>query len=66
MTEQELNNGAAQFFGKHPVGVELRRRWDHRVQELTKQLVYETDPVKITNLQGKIQYHKEVLQEVGI
>lgn len=66
MTEQELRNGAAQFFGKHPVGKELRERWDRRVQELTKQLVYETDPIKVGNLQAKIQYHKDVLQEAGI
>lgn len=67
MNDQEVRNGAAQFFTKHLVGMELRRRWDHRVQEMAKQLVYETDPIKLANLQAKIQYHKDVLQpEIGI
>lgn len=66
MTEQDRAS-ATQFFAKHPAGIAVRGMWDHRVQEMTKQLVYETDPVKITQLQAKIQYHKEVLQpEIGI
>lgn len=66
MTEQDRAS-AAQFFAKHPAGIAVRKMWDHRVQELTKQLVYETDPGKITNLQAKIQYHRDVLQpEIGI
>ncbi len=66
MTPQERDS-ATQFFAKHSAGIAIKKMWDHRVQEMTKSLVYETDPVKITQLQAKIQYHKEVLQpEIGI
>lgn len=67
MTEQEFRNGAAQFFNKHPIGQELKRRWEHRVKELTNKLIYEKEFEEFTLLQAKIQYHKDVLQpEIGI
>lgn len=66
MTEQEFSSDIARFLGKHPLGQELKRRWEHRVQQLTHQLVYEADePTKIL-LQAKIQYHREVTREIGI
>ncbi len=66
MNEQEFINGAAQFFTKHPIGQELKRRWDHRVKQLTDQLIYEPDNEKRTLLQAKIQYHRDVIKELGI
>lgn len=67
MTEQEFRNGAAQFFTKHPIGQELKRRWEHRIKEMGNKLVYESDPLEINRLQAKLQYHRDVLQpEIGI
>ncbi len=66
MNDQEFLTGLAQFFGKHPVGKELKRRWEHRVEQLTKNLIYEADNDKKSLLQAKIQYHREVTQELGI
>lgn len=66
MTESEFLNGAAQFFSKHSIGQEMKRRWTNRVAQLTNQLIYETDEQKKILLQAKIQYHREVIKEIGI
>lgn len=67
MSEAELREGAKQFFTNNKVGTELKRRWDQRVAEMTRQLIYETDQGKLVNLQAKIQYHKDVLQtDIGL
>lgn len=66
MTESEFIRDCRDFFTRHQVGIQLRERWENRVNQYREQLIDEADEAQVRRLQAALQYHRDVLIELGL